>query len=96
MQLSVRVPAELRRLVREVADADGIGAGELVELAVRAELARRTDPAAAFAADVAASLQRRLAEALADGTWEVMVDEIVAEDPDLEVPGRSGRPPACS
>lgn len=74
-----------------MAAAGGISAAELVESAVVAELARRTDPAAAFAADVAASLQRRMAAALSEGSWRAMVDDIVAEDPDLEMPDR----PAC-
>lgn len=68
-----------------MAEADGISAAELVEVAVVAELGRRSDPTAAFAADVTASLQRRMAAALADGSWAALVDEVIAGDPDLEV-----------
>ena len=75
--------------MREVAQAEGTTVTELVESAVTAELLRRTDPAAAFAADVAASLQRRLAEALAIGDWDAVAEEMSAGDPDLAPPRRS-------
>ena len=83
VQLSVRVPAELRDAVRETAEAAGVSATELVEHAIRAEIGRRRDPAAQFAERLATSIRERLAQALEDGSWDEAVRTFTAGDAEL-------------
>jgi hypothetical protein len=83
VQLSARVPAELRDAAHAAAGRLGISVTELIERALWAEVERATNPAAQFAADIAASIQQRIAAALADGTWDEAVAAYTATDPDL-------------
>jgi hypothetical protein len=81
--LSARVPVELRDAAHGAAARLGISVTELIERALWAEVERVTDPAAQFAAHIAASIQKRMAIALADGTWDESVAGYTATDPDL-------------
>lgn len=83
VQLSVRVPAELRDAVRTVAERSGVSLTQLVEGALRAEVARRQDPAAQFSEQLARSIRERLAASLDDGSWDEAVRAAVAGDVDL-------------
>lgn len=83
VQLSVRVPAELRDAARDLAERTGTSLTQLVEDALRAEIARRRDPAAQFSEQLARSIRERLAAALDDGSWDEAVREAVAGDVDL-------------
>ena len=47
------------------------------------EVARTTQPEVAFAIDMADSIQRKLAAALDDGSYDEAVAAMVLEDPDL-------------
>jgi predicted DNA-binding protein len=82
-QVSVRLPAELHERARAAAAKAGLSLTALVERGLTAEIAKVEDPAAQFADQVSASIRRRVAAALADGTWDEMVASSVAGDPDL-------------
>ena len=83
VQVSTRLPADLRDAARDVATRSGITLTELVERALRSEIARSNDPAAQFSAQVADALMRRVADALDDGRWDEAVAAYAAGDPDL-------------
>lgn len=80
---SVRLPASLHQRARIAAATHATTLTALVERALSAELAMMEDPAARFSALVAASARRRLAGALADGSWDEAVAAYTATDPDL-------------
>lgn len=82
-QVSVRLPAELHERARAAAARAGLSLTALVERGLAAEIAKVEDPAAQFADQVSAAVRRRVAAALADGTWDEMVASAVAGDPDL-------------
>lgn len=82
-QMSVRLPVELRDAAHAVATQHGVTLTHLVEQALKAEIARRTDPAAQFSAQVADAVRRRIVAALDDGTWDEAVSAYTADDPDL-------------
>jgi hypothetical protein len=83
VQLSVRVPPELRDALRESADRSGLTLSELVISGIKTEIARHNEPAAQFSEQIASAIRNRMLSALEDGSWDEAVRAYTASDPDL-------------
>jgi hypothetical protein len=81
VQLSIRVPANLRARVHAAAAAQGMSTQSWLSAAVVEAVDRALTPEGRAAAILVEEARRHLAQALADGEYERLIESL--DDPDL-------------